>query len=130
MKLFVPLLSAFIVTARFSEPPVHAQSFPSDLARVAPGSTKAVNALWGENPLAVQFRSTTNVVVADLKGPAEITMIHFAYPGHRDPVTHSLNRNVRLRLFWDGETTRAWIVPWWTFSVIPTASATGSTPRW
>lgn len=99
------LLLAFIFTARFSEPPVLAQSLPADLARVDSGSTKAVNALWHENPLAVQFRTTTNVVVADLKGPAEITMIHFAYPAHRDPVTGSLNRDVRLRIFWEGETT-------------------------
>jgi hypothetical protein len=104
MKFFRPLLSACILITRLSEHPVCAQSLPSDLARVAPGSTKAVNALWGENPLAVQFKTTTNVVVADLQGPAEITMIHFAYPGHRDPVTHSLNRDVRLRIFWDGET--------------------------
>jgi hypothetical protein len=105
MKPFIPLLSAVIFTAWFSEPPAYAQSLPSDLARVDSGSTKAVNALWKENPLAVQFRTTTNVVVADLKGPAEITMMHFACPGHRDPVTGSLNRDVRLRIFWDGETT-------------------------
>ena len=103
MKHFIPLLSALIFGAWFSEPPIHAQSLPLDLARLAPGSTKAVNALWGENPLGVQFRSTTNVVVAELKGPAEITMMHFAYPGRRDPVTHSVNRDVRLRIFWDGE---------------------------
>ncbi|HVM47832.1 MAG TPA: glycoside hydrolase family 172 protein [Candidatus Acidoferrum sp.] len=105
MKHVIPLLSAIIFTAWPSDHPVHAQPVPSDLARLAPGSTKAVNALWGENPLAVQFRTTTNVIVADLHGPAEITMIHFAYPGRRDPVTHSLNRDVRLRIFWDGETT-------------------------
>jgi hypothetical protein len=103
MKCVLPFLSAFILIAWLSGHPVCAQSLPSDLARVAPGDTKAVNALWGENPLAVQFRSTTNVVVADLKGPAEITMIHFAYPARRDPVTGSLNRDVRLRIFWDGE---------------------------
>ena len=105
MKYFAAVLSAFIFASRFSEPLVHAQSLPSDLAHVDSANTKAVNALWRENPLAVQFRTTTNVVVADLKGPAEITMIHFAYPAHRDPVTGSLNRDVRLRIFWDGETT-------------------------
>lgn len=88
-----------------------AQAFPADLAHVDSGSTKAVNALWGENPLAVQFRSTTNVVVADINGPAEITMIHFAYPAKQDPVTHSLDRKVRLRIFWDGETTPSVDVP-------------------
>jgi hypothetical protein len=105
MRLFIPPLSAFIFTAWFSGHPVCAQPLPSDLARVPSGSTKTVNALWTENPVAVQFRTTTNVVMADLKGPAEITMIHFAYPGRRGPDTHSLNRDVRLRIFWDGETT-------------------------
>ncbi len=103
MRLFILFLSVF--TVWFTEQPVFARSLPSELARVDSGSTKAVNALWVENPLTVRFRSTTNVVVADLKGPAEITMIHFAYPGRRDPVTHSLNRDVRLRIFWDGESS-------------------------
>lgn len=105
MKHLIPLLSALVFAAWFSERPVQAQAPPSDLARVDSGTNKAVNALWGENPASVQFRSSTNVVVANLKGPAEITMIHFAYPGHRDPVTGSLNRDVRLRIFWDGEKT-------------------------
>lgn len=101
MKYFIQLLSGFIFIGSFSS----AQSLPSDLTRVDTGDTKAVNALWRENPMSVQFRTTTNVVVADIKGPAEITMIHFAYPQHRDPGTHSLNRDVRLRIFWDGDTT-------------------------
>ena len=105
MKHLARLLSALIFIGCGSETPVQAQSLPSDLARVAPGDTKAINALWRENSLAVQFRSTTNVVVADIKGPAEITMIHFAYPQHHTPGTRSLNRDVRLRIFWDGETT-------------------------
>jgi hypothetical protein len=105
VKYLIPLLCAFIITPSFSGHLVCAQSLPSDLARVDSGDTKAVNALWRENPLAVQFRSTANVVVADLKGPAEITMIHFAYPQHRDPVTGSIHRDVRLRIFWDGESS-------------------------
>ncbi|HEY1787548.1 MAG TPA: glycoside hydrolase family 172 protein [Verrucomicrobiae bacterium] len=108
MKHFVPILSVILFIVFYFEKPVHAQSLPSDLARVDSGDTRAINALWRENPLAVQFRTTTNVVVADIKGPAEITMIHFAYPAQRNPVTHALesfNRDVRLRIFWDGETT-------------------------
>ena len=104
------LLSAFIFAVCLSENPITAQSLPSDLARVTPGDTKAINALWGENPVAVQFRSTTNVVVANIQGPAEITMIHFAYPQFRTPA-QSLNRDVRLRIFWDGETTPSVDVP-------------------
>ena len=105
MKNSTRVWLAFILMVWFAEHPVHAQSWPSDLARLTPGETKAVNALWGENPLAAQFRTTTNVVVADLKGPAEITMMHFAYPEHHTPGTQSLNRDVRLRIYWDGEAT-------------------------
>ncbi|HEV2456630.1 MAG TPA: glycoside hydrolase family 172 protein [Verrucomicrobiae bacterium] len=75
-----------------------------DLARLTPGSTKAINALWGENPLAVQFKTTKCVVVAEIKGPAEITMIHFAYPQHHFSDAISINRDVRLCVYWDGET--------------------------
>lgn len=105
MKFLTSLVASFILTGWLSAVGCWAQSLPSDLARVDSGTTKAVNALWGENALAVQFQTTTNVVVACLQGPAEITMIHFAYPGRRDSVTHSLNRDVRLRIFWDGATT-------------------------
>ncbi|MGH7981253.1 MAG: DUF2961 domain-containing protein, partial [Limisphaerales bacterium] len=104
MKHFISLLAAFILSASYFAHPVDAQSLPSDLCRLDFGRTKAVNALWRENALSVQFQSTTNVIVAGLKGPAEITMIHFAYPQRRDPVTGSINRDVRLRIFWDGET--------------------------
>ena len=108
MKHFILLLCASIFIFWLSEHPTQAQSLPADLTRVDSGTTKAVNALWIENPPSLQFKTTTNVVVADLKGPAEITMMHFAYPGRRDPDTHLLagsNRDVRLRIFWDGETT-------------------------
>jgi hypothetical protein len=71
----------------------------ADLARLTPGRTKAVNALWIENPLTSQFRTTKRVVVADIKGPAEITMIHFAYPQNG-----TVNRDLLLRIYWDGET--------------------------
>lgn len=79
---------------------LRAQSLGTDdLSRLTPGRTKAVNALWIENPLSLQFKSSRRVVVADLKGPAEITMIHFAYPA-KPP----LNRDLLLRIYWDGET--------------------------
>ena len=111
MKSFLPLLSAFIITGL----PVCGQSLPADLTRVDSGDTKAINALWIENPLPLQFRTTTNVVVADLKGPAEITMMHFAFARAQigqDPNKllsqqngngATLGRDVRLRIFWDGE---------------------------
>jgi hypothetical protein len=84
---------------------VNAQSWPApDLGQLTPGSTKAINALWGENPADVQFTTTKCVVVADLKGPAEITMMHFAYPQHHYSDAVAINRDLRLCIYWDGET--------------------------
>jgi len=77
-----------------------------DLARLTPGRTKAENALWLENDLSLRFNSSKRVVVADLKGPAVITMIHFALPADR-----TLNRDVLLRMYWDGETSPSVDVP-------------------
>jgi hypothetical protein len=70
----------------------------SGLARLAPGRTAAENSLWIENPLSAQFNTSKRVVVADLKGPAVITMIHFAMPQ-----SLKLDRDVLLRAYWDGE---------------------------
>ncbi len=63
------------------------------------GQTKQVNALWGENPIERQFgNGRTKVVIADLKGPGVITMIHFALPA-----AMKLNRDCIFRIYWDGE---------------------------
>ena len=63
------------------------------------GETKQVNALWGENPKNMQFgEGRTKVVIADIKGPGVVTMIHFALPA-----TMKLNRDTTLRIYWDGE---------------------------
>ena len=58
------------------------------------------------DPLTAQFKTSKRVVVADLKGPAVITMIHFAY-GQSQVSTPSkrLNRDLLLRIYWDGETS-------------------------
>ncbi len=83
-----------------------------DLARLTPGRTKAENALWIENPLTARFNSTNRVVVADLQGPAMITMLHFALPNSQfgQPVK-PLSRDLLLRMFWDGEATPSVEVP-------------------
>jgi hypothetical protein len=70
-----------------------------ELARLIPGRTTAQNALWIENELSARFNSSKRVVVADIKGPAIITMIHFAMPQ-----VLKLNRDVLLKIYWDGET--------------------------
>ncbi len=77
-----------------------------DLARLTPGRTRAENALWIENDLSARFNSSKSVVVANLKGPAVITMIHFALPAVR-----TLNRDVLVRMYWDGETSPSVDVP-------------------
>jgi len=77
-----------------------------DLARLTPGRTRAVNALWIENPVTAQFRTSKRVVVADLKGPAMITMMHFAMPA-----TLKLNRDLLLKIFWDGASQPSVDVP-------------------
>ena len=77
-----------------------------DLARLTPGRTRAENALWIENALSARFNSSKRVVVADLKGPAIITMIHFAMPQ-----TLKLNRDLLLRMYLDGESAPSVDVP-------------------
>lgn len=67
---------------------------------------RAENALWIENALTARFNSSKRVTVADLKGPAVITMIHFAMPQ-----TLKLNRDVLLRMYWDDEQTPSVDVP-------------------
>ncbi len=76
------------------------------LARLRPERTRAENALWIENALSARFNSSKRVVVADLKGPAVITMIHFAMPQ-----TLKLNRDVLLKMYWDDETEPSVVCP-------------------
>lgn len=85
--------------------PVTAGSVPSldprvgDLCRLWDGETKTVNALWGENPPERVFgNGRTKVVIADIKGPGVITMIHFAMPQ-----VMKLDRQIVLRIYWDDE---------------------------
>ncbi|MFQ6097435.1 MAG: DUF2961 domain-containing protein [Armatimonadota bacterium] len=69
-----------------------------DLARLGHEPMRMVNALWVENSKEVQFRKQREVVVADLKGPGVIRMMHFAMPG-----TLEIGREVVLRIWWDDE---------------------------
>ncbi len=69
------------------------------------GRTRAENALWIETPPERRFHQNREVVVADLKGPGVITMIHFAYPQKAiaSPKDYQLGRDLLLRIWWDGE---------------------------
>ncbi|MGB2808807.1 MAG: DUF2961 domain-containing protein, partial [Sedimentisphaerales bacterium] len=91
------LIHVLIITLAIS--PVSGQvSGLDDLARLTPGRTAAQNALWSENPLSARFNSSKRVVVAEVKGPAVITMIHFAMPA-----VMKLNRDLLLKIYWDDE---------------------------
>ena len=70
------------------------------LPQLTRGRTRAEHALWAEDPLGKRFHSTKHVVVAEMKEPAVIAMIHFAMPQALD-----LNRDVLLKAYWDGETS-------------------------
>lgn len=70
----------------------------SDLANLDLPKLECENALWVENPVEKQFLSAMTVVVADLKGPGRIEMVHFAMPG-----ALKLGRDAVLRIYWDGE---------------------------
>lgn len=88
----------------FSSPVIGRAADWDALPHLTPGRTQAQNALWIENPLTARFNTSNRVVVADLKGPAVITMIHFALPqSHFGAPIQLLNRDLLLRLFWDGE---------------------------
>lgn len=69
------------------------------------GETKIANALWWENPEDKRFIKR-EVVIADLKGPGVITMIHFAMPERM-----KLDRSVIMRIYWDGEKNPSVEVP-------------------
>ncbi len=94
-------------------PTAHGQSAgPNELTRLETGRVRAENALWIENPLGARFNTSKRVVVADLQGPAEITMIHFALPQSEvGAPLQRLNRDVVLEMTWDGEATPSVAVP-------------------
>lgn len=103
----VPCLSTFVA----AWPALAAGGFES-LSYLAPGRVRAENALWIENPLSSRFNTSKQVVVADLVGPAVITMIHFALPqSHFGQPRQLLDRSLVLRMFWDGEPNPSVDVP-------------------
>jgi hypothetical protein len=86
-------------------------AFPN-LSDLTPGQTRAENALWIENALTARFNTSKQVTVAQIKGPAMITMIHFALPqSHFGEPIKLLNRDLLLRMYWDGETAPSVEVP-------------------
>jgi hypothetical protein len=92
----VRLLTAVLTISSVSGRPWNIDGLP----KLISGRTAAQNALWIENPLGARFNTSKQVVVAELKGPATITMIHFAMPQ-----ALKLNRDVLLKAYWDGESS-------------------------
>jgi hypothetical protein len=96
---------------------VEAQPLPdvAGLATLTPGRSGAEQGLWIETPLERRFNSSKRVVIADLQGSGTIAMIHFALPashvGYAPPGTHAgkklLDRDLLLKMYWEGETTPA-----------------------
>jgi hypothetical protein len=89
--------SVFLATALFGQIS-KSQVSTEQLPILTPGRTAAQNALWLENDLKTRFNSSKRIVVADIAGPATITMIHFAFPA-----SGRVNRDLLLKIYWDGE---------------------------
>lgn len=98
------ILILLVVMIGVVAPPVIALD-AAGLATLPNGRTAAENALWIENPVSEQFRSTKRVVVAEVEGPAVITMLHFALPQERfaNPEDPGLGRELLLQIYWDGQ---------------------------
>jgi hypothetical protein len=91
------LFSVFLAIGlwgQISESPIPTEQLPL----LTPGRSAAQNALWTETDMKVRFNSSKRVVVAEITGPATITMIHFAFPA-----AGRLNRELLLKIYWDGE---------------------------
>jgi len=103
--MWVAWLSALIL-------PQDAAADWESLSYLTPGRVRAENALWIENALSARFNTSRRVVVADLAGPAVITMIHFALPqSHFGQPIQLLDRSLLLRMYWDGEPNPSVDVP-------------------
>lgn len=74
------------------------------LYRPTAGQTAMTNGMWIECPKSTILEGDRKkVVVADLKGPGLITMIHFAWPAKTMYDKEALGRDTLLRIYWDGE---------------------------
>lgn len=90
------------------------------LPRLAHGRVRAENGLWIETPPERRFNDNKTVVVAEVKGPGVITMIHFALPNLSvADAKYALNRDTLIRMWWDGETEPSVDVPFVDFFCDP-----------
>ena len=95
------------------------------LYRPLEGEAAMSNGMWTECPPETMFDANKDkVVIADLKGPGIITMIHFALPAatfYSNAGSH-LSRDTVLRIFWDGETSPSVEAPLADFFCDPNGS--------
>ena len=124
-----PASMYLVAAALLAGPPDTPMAEVGDLASLLPGRTAAHNSLWIENPLSDQFRSSKRGVVADIKGPATITMIHFAMPG-RSVQTQRDRGSAVEDLLGRGEARPASIVRWSISSATRRACGARSIRRW
>jgi hypothetical protein len=81
-------------------------SGPEALYRPTAGQTVMANGMWIECPRSTVLEGDRKkIVLADLKGPGLITMIHFAWPAKSMYAKEALGRETLLRIYWDGEAT-------------------------
>src|SRR5512137_1903276 len=92
----------------------------TQLSQLTPGRVRAENGLWIETPPERRFNDNKTVVVADIKGPGVITMIHFALPQLTvaDP-KYMMNRDTLIQMWWDGEAEPSVNVPFVDFFCDP-----------
>ena len=92
--VFYPMVIVMGLCGQVPETPGSAAELPL----LTPGRTATLNSLWLEDDPQTRFDNTKRVVMAEIKGPATITMIHFALP-----MTVKHNRDAVLKIYWDGE---------------------------
>jgi hypothetical protein len=100
MRLMMVVMITLVVVGGpvGARPPGLAPELDS-LCLLSEGETKIANALWIENPAELQFGpGRERVVIADLKGPGVINMIHIDRPS-----TLLASRDWVIRMYWDGE---------------------------
>ena len=74
--MLYPMVMVMAIYGQVPETPGSAAELPL----LTPGRTLMQNSLWFENDLKVRFDYTKRVVIADIKGPATITMISLRFP--------------------------------------------------
>ena len=106
--------------------PAAAQFRIDDLPTLSPGRDADAKRLVDRERAALRFDSSKRVVVAEISGPATITMIHFAMPGDAEAQPRSAAEDLLGRR----RRSRASIVRWSISSATRRACGTRSIRPW